>query len=197
MSQIVAVYRRVSTDRQDTASQAIEIDKYVADKHKNDIIEVYEDHGMSGAKDNRPAFQRLLRDCESGKISTVIVFKLDRLSRVTSTCIKTALKFDEWGVKFVAVTQPMFSHGTPFRHAMVAIFGELAQMERQNHIDRVNAGIEAARKKGTKFGAPSKVSQEINDLILSMKLKGLSVRKIAAQCAVSKSTVQRVLTLSA
>lgn len=191
----IAVYRRVSTDDQTTASQAAEIDQWLAKNHPNAEISIYDDEGISGAKKSRPALDRLRSDCELGEVDMVVVYKLDRLTRSgAGEAVKIVHRFDELGIKFVSVTQPMFSEGSAFRVPMIAIFGELAEMERQNIIDRVNAGISAAKKRGVKFGAPKKYGQDELIKVLQMRQDGLSIRKIAEETGINRGAVHRMLT---
>jgi DNA invertase Pin-like site-specific DNA recombinase len=80
MNKFTAIYARQSIDRADSVSIETQVEKCVGKveggKHK-----VYTDRGYSGKNTNRPDFEQLIRDIESGLVSTVIVYKLDRISR--------------------------------------------------------------------------------------------------------------------
>jgi len=192
---MIGIYYRVSTEEQTLDMQENAIDEYLKEhiESMSGKIKVYKDMGMSGANNQRPAFKRLINDCEKGKIQTVLVYKLDRLTRDAVTAIRLVLRFDELDVKFVATSQPMFSHGTPFRHAIIAIFAELAQMEREMIVERVNAGIAAARKRGAVFGAPTKITPEVTEKIRSLKTKGLTYRQIRKEIKLSIGLIAKVL----
>src|SRR6185437_7146755 len=136
-----AIYYRVSTEDQSLDMQRVAVESWLKQTAHAGDLKVYQDVGISGSTTKRPGFQRLLKDVEAGSLQYVLVYKLDRLTRDALTAIRTVLRFDELGVRFVSVTQPMFSHGTPFRHAMLAIFAELAQMEREMIVERVKAGL--------------------------------------------------------
>ena len=65
----------------------------------------YDDGGYSGGNMERPGLRRLMIDIEAGKIDTVVVYKIDRLTRSLPDFAKLVEVFDRNGVSFVAVTQ--------------------------------------------------------------------------------------------
>ena len=69
------------------------------------LTEHYDDGGYTGANTDRPAFQRLLRDIEAGKVDVVAVYKIDRLSRSLLDFMKIMESFEVCGVGFASVTQ--------------------------------------------------------------------------------------------
>jgi len=78
----VALYARVSTDRQTTENQLIEL-RAVAERHGWMIVGEYVDQGVSGAKgrDQRPEFDRLLKDASRKKFDLIASWSVDRLGR--------------------------------------------------------------------------------------------------------------------
>ena len=108
----VAIYYRVSTERQDLASQkqAVEawLDQLETSKRPKKI-RVFTDEGISGNSLNRPGYQELLKTANEKKIDTIIVYRLDRFSRNASDAIKTLISLDEVGVGFISVTQPVLN----------------------------------------------------------------------------------------
>src|SRR4029450_1907366 len=69
------------------------------------IPDRYDDGGLSGASLDRPALQKLLTDVRAGKITIVVVYKVDRLTRSLADFAKLVELFDEHGVSFVSITQ--------------------------------------------------------------------------------------------
>lgn len=186
-----AVYYRVSTEEQTIDMQKVAIDGWIRETEHVGEVKEYADVGISGYSSKRLGFKRMLADAERGKVKTVVVYKLDRLTRDALTAIRTILRFDEIGVRFISVTQPMFSNGTPFRHAIIAIFAELAQMEREMIVERVKAGLVAAKKRGVKFGAPVKVTEKVISEIVKLRKKGLSFKEIAENVGFSVGSVHK------
>lgn len=187
-----AIYYRVSTEDQSIDMQRVAVDRWLTEQKYADQLKIYQDLGISGSNRNRPAFKRMLADAEKSRIKAVIVYKLDRLTRDTLTAIKVILRFDELGVRFISTTQPMFSHGTPFRHAMIAIFAELAQMERELIVERIKAGLAAAMKRGVKLGAPIKATSEVSLAIVQAREAGKTIAEIAKAMKLSNGTVHKV-----
>lgn len=189
-----AVYYRVSTEDQTLDMQKVAVEQWIGDQKYAGPFKIYQDMGLSGSKNDRPAFQRMLKDAEKSRIKAIIVYKLDRLTRDMVTAIEVILRFDRIGVRFISVTQPMFSHGFPFRHAMIAIFAELAQMERELIVERVKAGLAAARKRGVKLGAPLKATPEIATTIIRLRKEGKTIAAIAKETKLSAGTIHNVCT---
>ena len=69
------------------------------------LPDMYDDGGISGATMERPALRRLLSDIKAGRIDTVMVYKIDRLTRSLGDFAKIVEVFDTGGVSFVSVTQ--------------------------------------------------------------------------------------------
>ena len=138
-----------SLDAQREAGEA-----YILSQKANGWIclpERYDDGGYSGGNTNRPALQRLLDDCEAGKIDMIVVYKIDRLSRSICDFADLTKKFDEWGVQFSAVTQEI-NTATSAGRMMLNILITFAQYEREVITERVRDKMAASRKKGKWVG---------------------------------------------
>ena len=195
------IYYRVSTDMQDFASQQHEVESWIAalpEAKKPVLVRVFSDQ-MSGKREtekNRVGFQALKKAVESGEIDTVIVYKIDRLSRDKLTLMYVLMDWIKMGRNFVSVSQPVFQMGSenPFRLTMLALFAELAHMERDTLISRVKAGMNAAKARGVKFGRdPWVMSPELRERALELRSRGLPIRDIAEMLEVSKTTVGKIV----
>ena len=100
---------------------------------------------------NRPALQRLLKDCESGLVDIILTYKIDRLSRSITDFADLTKKFDEWGIQFVSVTQEI-NTATSAGRMMLNILITFAQYEREVITERVRDKMAASRKKGKWVG---------------------------------------------
>lgn len=194
----VGVYYRVSTDKQDLASQRVAIEEWfdsLESTQKPKSIREFKDEGISGAKVSRPALQEMLDCAYARKLDTIVVYRLDRLSRNAAHAIRMILNLDAVGVEFVSVTQPILNlqGENPFRQTMLAAFAELAQLERESIKQRVVSGLRAARKRGVRLGRPSKMSDETIHEILRLRKKNWTMREIAAELNLSPATVSRML----
>lgn len=195
----VAIYYRVSTDKQDLDSQRGAVEKWIADlksDQKPDFIAVYQDEGISGTTLRRPGFQNLMKDCYEQKYDTLIVYRLDRFSRNATTAINQILSLDELGVAFISVTQPVLNlgHENPFRRTMLAAFAEIAEIERETIVTRVKAGLDAARKRGVRLGAPKTTDTPENlAKVEELRAAGHSYRKIAKELGIALGSVHAML----
>lgn len=196
--QRVAIYYRVSTDKQDLDSQKHAVEKWLlelpAEKRPKQVT-VFQDEGISGKTVNRPGFQALLDAAYKKAVDTIIVYRLDRLSRNATTAIKLILSLDEAGVAFVSVTQPVLNlgHENPFRRTMLAAFAEIAEIERDTIVARVRAGLDAARKRGVRLGAPTKISPEKQREARELKASGHSYKSIAERLEISVGSVHKLI----
>lgn len=191
----IAIYYRVSTNKQDEDMQRREVESYIETRMSGDILTtVYIDRGISGAKSNRPEFQRMLADCREGLVDTILVYRLDRFSRDANTAIRLLLELDSAGVAFISVTQPVLNlgHDNPFRRTMMAAFAEIAEIERQTIVERVKSGLAAAKSRGVRLGAPSNVPEEIKDEARRLRESGLSFRDVSKRVGLSISYIHKL-----
>ena len=192
----LAIYYRVSTDKQDIASQKQEVEKWLATLDPQpESVTVIEDTGLSGSDTSRPGYQQLLALANEGAIDTIVCYKLDRFSRSASTAIRTILDLDEKGVAFISVTQAVLNlgHANPFRRTMLSAFAEISEIERETLIERTKAGLQVAREKGKQLGRPKVVTLEQHREARRLRRTGLSLSKIAGKIGLSKTQIFKML----
>ena len=195
----IAIYYRVSTDKQDFDSQKATISKWLNDlpeeKRPKQVLE-FMDEGISGKTTRRPGYQDMLTHAFGRKIDTIVVYRLDRLSRNATYAIKIILDLDEVGVAFVSVTQPVLNlgHENPFRRTMLAAFAEIAEIERETIVARVRSGLDAAKKRGVRLGPPIKINRELQMAARRLKDEGKSYSAIAETLDLSRATVHKMVT---
>ncbi len=190
----VAVYRRVSTDRQDTASQDLAVQQWLAARGWL-AARVFEDEGYSGSDDSRPGYQALCAAVASGEVDAVVVYRLDRLSRKATSAMQTLITWIQGGCEFFAVDQPILHLGAdnPFRLTFCALMAEVAQLERQTIVARVRAGLAAARQRGAKLGRPARLSAEDRQRVLALIAEGRTYTEVADIVGVARNTVRRAV----
>ena len=115
------------------------------------IPDRYDDGGISGASLERPALQKLLADIRARKIDTVVVYKVDRLTRALGDFAKLVEVFDEHSVSFVSVTQS-FNTTSSMGRLTLNMLLSFAQFEREVIGERVRDKIAASKKKGIWVG---------------------------------------------
>src|ERR1043166_4230484 len=111
----------------------------------------YDDGGLSGGSMDRPALQRLLADIANRLVDTVVVYKVDRLTRSLADFAKMVELFDRHGVSFVAVTQ-QFNTTTSMGRLTLNILLSFAQFEREVTGERIRDKIAASKRRGMWMG---------------------------------------------
>ncbi|MBQ7262861.1 MAG: recombinase family protein [Synergistaceae bacterium] len=177
-------YARVSTGDQ---SHALQRDALVAAGVSE--TDIYSDTvtGKRGASD-RPEFARLAERLGAGDV--VLVWKLDRLGRSMLDVVQTVMALTERGVTLRSLQEGVDT-GTSLGRALVGILASLAELERENTIERVKAGMAAARTRGTKLGRPRKVCVELGAIVQQYLDQGMSYNRIARQMRIAKGTAWR------
>jgi len=187
-----ACYIRVSTTGQNQASQRREINRWLKGNGIEDV-DVYVDQS-TGDNLQRPEFERLQQAIFNGEVKTVVVYKLDRLSRSLADGIATLTDWLKKGVRVVSITQQLDFSGATGKLIASVLFA-VAEMEQETRRERQAAGIAAAKERGvyqggkvgrTKAGKKPTRAIELRD-------KGLTYAEIAEAMSVSLSTVRRYL----
>ena len=179
-----AIYARVSTFDQEPENQLVEIRRYVAARGWTAVE--YVDRGISGAKDRRPALDRLLIDARRRRFDVVVVWRLDRLGRNLRHLITLLEELQALGIAFVSLGEGIDAT-TPAGKLQMHILGAIAEFERARIAERVKAGLQRARAQGKRLGRPRKAASTI-------VVPGGSVRNAASAWGVSKSTAARWIT---
>jgi DNA invertase Pin-like site-specific DNA recombinase len=188
-----SVYIRVSTVGQNEAGQRREIQKWLKGNRISNA-RFYLDH-ETGDNLDRPDFERLQKDVFMGEIETVVVWKLDRISRTIRDGLTTLCGWCDRGLRVVSVTQQIDFNGTIGKMIAAVLFG-VAEMEQQNRRERQAAGIAAARERGVYIGRSPGTTKAIPRRAIELRKKGLVDGEIAKALGVSRRTVQRYLKAS-
>jgi DNA invertase Pin-like site-specific DNA recombinase len=187
------LYLRVSTVDQTTANQEREL-REIAGRMGCEIVKVYTDHGISGAKgrDKRPAFDALCRDATKRQFDVVMAWSVDRLGRSLQDLVAFLSEIHALGVDLFLHQQGLDTT-TPGGKAMFGMMGVFAEFERAMIQERVRAGLARARAEGKRLGRPSLPKEKEAAIRAALSQPGRpGVRKIAQQFGVNPSTVQRV-----
>lgn len=107
----------------------------------------YDDGGFTGANTDRPAFQRLLRDVEEGRVDVVVVHRLDRLTRSLRDFVRLLADFEARGVAFVSVTQA-FDSSSALGRLTLNLLASFSEFEREMIAERTRDKIRAAKRRG-------------------------------------------------
>ncbi|HEY4929925.1 MAG TPA: recombinase family protein [Terriglobales bacterium] len=123
----------------------------------------YDDGGFSGGNMNRPALKQLLEDIAAGLVDTIVVYKVDRLTRSLTDFAKMVEAFDEKGVSFVSVTQ-QFNTTTSMGRLTLNVLLSFAQFEREVTGERIRDKIAASKKKGMWMGGVVPLAENLGGI---------------------------------
>jgi DNA invertase Pin-like site-specific DNA recombinase len=151
------------------------------------LADMYDDGGISGGTMERPALRRLLADIEAGRVDTVVVYKVDRLTRSLSDFAKIVDAFDTKGVSFVSVTQ-QFNTTTSMGRLTLNMLLSFAQFEREVTGERIRDKIAASKRKGMWMGGNLPLGYDVDDRKLVINpLEAETVRHIFHRYAACQS----------
>src|SRR5437867_1427421 len=122
----------------------------------------YDDGGFSGATMDRPALQQLLADLTAGRVDTIVVYKIDLLTRALADFAKIVEILDTRGASFVSVTQ-QFNTTTSMGRLTLNVLLSFAQFEREVIGERIRDKIAASKKKGMWMGGVPPLGYQAQD----------------------------------
>ena len=183
----VALYARVSTKNngQDPETQLLALREY-ASARRFEVFDEYVDVGISGAKETRPALDRLMDHARKRRFDAVLVARFDRFARSTRHLVLALEEFNALGVDFISLSESIDT-STPMGKMVFTVIAAVAELERSLIRERVAMGLQRAKAQGQRIGRPAIQldSEEMQDL----RDGGLSYRAIARQLGCSHPTV--------
>jgi DNA invertase Pin-like site-specific DNA recombinase len=207
MAKRVGIYIRVSTDGQTTANQRRELEA-VAARSGWEVVGVYEDAGISGAKDRdkRPGFDRLLKAATARQINMVAAWSVDRLGRSLQHLVGFLNELQALGCDLY-LHQQALDTSTPSGRAMFQMCGVFAEFERAMIVGRVNAGLKRAKAQGVRLGRGHRkdgawsadeerwgmTRAELEKRVLRLHKDGIGLLKIGKTLGVGTALVQGIV----
>lgn len=179
-------YCRVSTALQASGleAQVRQIRQY-CEIMKYEDVEIFTDENQSGAKQNRPALDRMMKAVRDKEVEMVIVPAFSRLARSTTHLLKALDEFQGHGVSFISLSERLDTSTAAGKMAFT-VLAAVSQLERELIVERVKVGLANARAKGKIIG---RKKQRNSDMIRALRKKGLSYRAISDLCGCSHGSV--------
>ena len=188
----IAVYGRVSTDAQNHASQLRDVRAYVRRRWPKAETTEYLDKA-SGTRFSREGLDAMMAEVRKGRIDVVAVYKLDRLGRSLQHLAQLIGELETHGTALVASSQGIdTSESNPAGRLQMHVLAAVAEFERSVIVERINAGLAAARERGAKLGRPRTLDRHRQPSRSSANA-GMSGRKIAAKLKIPVGSVFAVL----
>jgi DNA invertase Pin-like site-specific DNA recombinase len=190
----IAIYCRVSTGSQDTASQETDLKRW-SEAHGGDCA-WYRDKFIGRTMD-RKGWNRLMDAVRTGKVSKVVCWRLDRLGRTAKGLTALFEELLERKVNLVSIRDGV-DLNTPAGRLMAHVLASVAQYETEVRAERVRAGQTVARANGKSWGGSEKgrrikVTDEQLDAIRRLQKEGTKIARIARATGLSRPTVYAYL----
>jgi len=187
-----AIYARVSTkyNGQNPETQLHALRQYVRSRGWT-IAGEYVDHGVSGSKDTRPQLDKLMKDARARKFDAAIVVRFDRFARSVKHLLTALEEFKALRIDFVSLNESIDT-STPMGKMVFTVLGAVAELERSIIQERVIMGLQRVKKEGKILGRPKIVIDR--ETVRQLYKAGNSVRTIAAEMGLTKSTVHNIVT---
>lgn len=196
MTKQIAIYLRVSSKQQDSASQEPDIQRWIKAQPEGTVVKIYRDK-FTGKSMDRPGWNKLQAAVERGEVATVVCWRLDRLGRTAKGL--TALFADLIARKINLVSlKDGVDLSTPAGRMLANVLASVAQFETEVRAERVLAGQAAARDAGKTWGGSEKgrrikVTDEQVAVVRTMKEAGEGVSSMARATGLSRPTIYSVL----
>ena len=187
----VSLYVRVSTDGQTVANQTRELNA-VAERHGWEVVAVFADEGVSGAKgrEGRPQFDELLKAVTRREFDMVMSWSVDRLGRSLQDLVGFLNDLRDKRVDLYLHQQGLDT-STSAGRAMFQMLGVFAEFERAMIRERVMAGLARAKAQGKRLGRPM-ISGKKEAAARAALAGGKGIRKVAREVGLGVGTVQRI-----
>jgi len=187
-------YVRVSEESENPENQRYAIYQFAA-RHGYQLVEVYEDIGVSGALPprERSGFARLLKALES--VDGLVVYSLDRIARSLVELVDVVREVEGKGKVVISVREEWLQQLDPkVRSLIVAVLGWAGEMEREFIRARTREALARLKAQGKQLGRPRKVSESIARKAIEYIARGYTLKDSAKILGVGYSTLARYLT---
>ena len=158
---------------------------------KAEIVEYVEK--TSGAKFSRTALDAMMSEVRKGRIDIIVIYKLDRLGRSLQHLAQLIGELKTHQTALVSTSQGIdTSESNSASRLQMNVLLAVAEFERDAIIERINAGLAAARERGTKLGRPRTLDRRRGEVAKLMR-RGFSGRKIAARLKIPVGSIFSVM----
>ncbi|MEO1039516.1 MAG: recombinase family protein [Pseudomonadota bacterium] len=179
---------RIGYARVSTSDQCLDLQRDALEEAG--CTEIYEDHGVSGIAKERPELTKAIDQLEPGDV--LVVWRLDRLARSMHELCDLVKMLHERQIGFQSLCE-YIDIGSAFGELIVHIISAIIHFERRLIIERTEAGMQAARERGAKFGRKRALEPVALERALAQRRMGMPVGEIATDIGVGRSTLYRYL----
>ena len=183
---IIAIYSRKSkfTGKGESIENQIELCRQYISVHDGEnaalSAQVYEDEGFSGGNLERPKFKKMMSDAKAGKISAIVVYRLDRISRNIGDFAVLIEELNDMKISFVSIKE-QFDTTSPMGRAMMYIASVFSQLERETIAERIRDNMHELSKTGRWLGGITPTgyaSEQVQNITVDGKVRKACKLKI-------------------
>jgi DNA invertase Pin-like site-specific DNA recombinase len=185
---VCAIYARVSTSEQNCELQVEELKEYAF--RRGWKIEIILEEKISGTKSKRPKLDELKKLAVSRKIDIVLIWKLDRLFRSLKDLLIVLQDWSDLGIELCSLKDNV-DMSTSSGRLLMHLIGAFAEFEAGLIKQRVQSGLENAKRNGVKLGRPC--LQADSEKAKMLRATGKTIRQIAAELGIGNGSVQKLL----
>ena len=189
MQKSIAIYSRKSkfTGKGESIENQIELCRqyiytHYADCDADDIM-IYEDEGFSGGNTERPQFKKMMADAKNKKLSAIVCYRLDRISRNIGDFANLIEELEDMGISFVSIKE-QFDTSSPMGRAMMYISSVFSQLERETIAERIRDNMHELSKTGRWLGGTSPtgyVSESVRNVTVDGKARKACMLKVVPE----------------
>lgn len=184
-----AIYCRVSTSDQKIESQLYDL-RELAAQRGYEIVQEFQDCGISGTKARRPGLDALMADARRKKFSVVLVAAFDRIAKSTRNFLQIIDELESLNIEFISRRDGPAT-GDSMGRLFVTIISAIAELERSLVVERVKSGMRRARLEGRQIG---RARLDINrEQVVQDRRSGLSLTAVAKRHNISRASVCRLM----
>jgi DNA invertase Pin-like site-specific DNA recombinase len=189
----IAIYVRVSTNKQDSTNQLIEL-RDLAKRMNYEIVQEYMDNGISGTKgrEDRPGLDLLLTHASQRKFEQVMIFDITRLGRSLQNCIETLNYLNSMKIDILIQKQGIDTSSSVGKLTF-SLMASLGEYEKNLMRERIILGINRAKSQGKKLGRPSNMNDGMKNAIKILREKGMGIVSISKQLNCGVGTVYKCI----
>jgi len=182
----IAIYSRVSTDKQDTTNQLTDLRAFAEKQGWNVVLEFIDT--ATGGTSDREQFQLMFQAAERHEFDTLLFWSTDRLTREgTLETLQHLRRLEEAGVGFRSFTEQYLDSTGIMKDVVLALLATMAKQEKVRISERTKAGLAVARSRGVKLGRPTRIFdvQKASQMLAN----GMSKRQVSRSLNIPLSTL--------
>src|ERR1700731_1641715 len=182
----IAIYSRVSTDKQDTTNQLTDLRAFAEKQGWNVVLEFIDT--ATGGTSDREQFQLMFQAAERHEFDTLLFWSTDRLTREgTLETLQHLRRLEEAGVGFRSLTEQYLDSTGIMKDVGLALLATMAKQEKVRISERTKAGLAVARSRGVKLGRPTRIFdvQKASQMLAN----GMSKRQVSRSLNIPLSTL--------